>query len=91
MGKMTRPAHFVRRTEMACLSCEGKGWVEEYRGESARFTPILKQCPQRCNITGYSDEVQRRLAPGNVTESEILIPRPVFRTAKVYEFKREDK
>ena len=58
---------------MRCPSCNDKGYIEGYVGVSASFTPSLEQCPERCNIGGYSKEVQRRLNnPNHVTERPVL-------------------
>lgn len=67
---------------MICDVCGGKGWTESYVGTAGRYTPSLEQCRKRCNISGYSSEVQRRTRPGFVTPRGILKPEPV--AAPVY-------
>lgn len=58
---------------MACKKCGGKGWMETWYGGAASWTPTLSQCRDRCNLTGYSDEVQKRLNnPHHVTERPVL-------------------
>jgi hypothetical protein len=58
---------------MSCGSCGGKGFVDGYHAAGASFTPNIEQCPKKCNITGYSDEVQRRLNdPHRVTAHQAL-------------------
>lgn len=58
---------------MNCSNCGGKGWIESFHGGSASWTPSLQQCSKRCNISGYSNEVQRRLNnPNHVTETPVL-------------------
>lgn len=47
---------------MTCKKCQGKGFVESWRAEGAAWSPIILQCPERCDISGYSNEVQRRLS-----------------------------
>ena len=47
---------------MMCPQCEGKGWIETYQGRDNGFVMSLSQCPNRCNISGYSNEVQRRMS-----------------------------
>lgn len=43
-----------------CPTCGGKGWVEDWYVAGGRNTMSLLQCYRRCNIKGYSDEVQKR-------------------------------
>lgn len=70
-----------------CKRCQSKGYIESWHAGSASWTPSIQQCPERCNISGYSAEVQRRLNnPHYVTESPVLqakqpekILRPVLR------------
>jgi hypothetical protein len=54
-------------------SGEDHGWVEGYIGMGAAFRPSLEQCPKRCNISGYSQEVQRRRNdPKHVAKRSVL-------------------
>lgn len=61
---------------MICQKCEGRGFVDTYRGESTQYTALIQQCPNRCNITGYSVEVQKRLNDPNHVSAHLAIPRP---------------
>lgn len=75
-----------------CKKCSGNGYVDRYLASSATFTPSIQQCPERCNISGYSKEVQRRLNnPSYVTESPVLPNRPAERAhAAVIPFRPKD-
>lgn len=44
---------------MKCSSCDGLGYVEEWFHANAALNSIVKQCPKRCNIAGYSLRVQQ--------------------------------
>lgn len=62
---------------MKCTVCGGQGYVETWHGGGASWTPSLVQCRNRCNISGYSDEVQKRINnPDHVTESPVLPSMP---------------
>jgi len=68
---------------MKCKECGGKGWVETWHAGSATWTPSLSQCRKRCNITGYSDEVQKRLNnPDHVTQSPVLVNRQALHPSR---------
>jgi len=56
-----------------CKRCGDKGFVESWHGGAGGWTASLQQCPVRCNIKGYSEEVQKRLSPGYVTKPRPLI------------------
>lgn len=45
-----------------CNSCGSKGFIEGWHAAGNNFNPNIEQCPKRCNISGYSNEVQRRLS-----------------------------
>lgn len=75
---------------MKCTKCEGLGWVETFIGTGARFTPSLSQCPERCNITGYSGEVMRRLNdPKYKTPTPVLAPQQAPSRCSVLQFRRK--
>lgn len=58
---------------MRCPSCDGRGWIEGAHAGGNTFTPSLEQCPRRCDITAYSNEVMKRLNnPAHVTERPVL-------------------
>lgn len=60
-----------------CKLCCDQGWVETWHGGSSGWTPSIQQCRMRCNLQGYSDEVQRRLNnPNHVTERRVLEAAP---------------
>lgn len=59
---------------MICHKCEGKGWIDSYYSASATFTPSIQQCPRKCNLSGYSNEVQKRLNDKNrATDHQVLV------------------
>ncbi len=70
-----------------CNKCEGKGWVETFYGAANSWTPSIQQCPHRCNISGYSEEVQRRLSPGHVTQTPVLMTRNETPVAKIIQLR----
>lgn len=78
---------------MTCELCEGRGWIEGWQGASATWTPSLQQCRRRCNIAGYSREVQRRLnTPQHATERQVLKSQPSqTRLATVTELRPRDR
>lgn len=60
-----------------CKTCDGTGFTESYHGGANSWTPSIQQCRERCNITGYSNEIQRRLNNTNyVTQSPVLMAKP---------------
>jgi hypothetical protein len=60
-----------------CKHCGGRGWEELWHGGSSSWTPSLKQCYRKCNLKGYSDEVQRRLNnPNHITQTSVLQAAP---------------
>lgn len=60
-----------------CRKCGGKGWNETWHGGAASWTPSLSQCPLRCNLSGYSAEVQKRLNnPKHVTARPVMAAAP---------------
>lgn len=71
-----------------CAKCDGRGYIEGYVAAQASYTPSLEQCPLRCNITGYSNEVQRRLSPGHVTARPVMPHVHVEKSAKVIPLRR---
>ena len=75
-----------------CSNCGGKGWIETWHGASASWTPSLQQCSKRCNLSGYSKEVQKRLNSGKATESPVLraVP-PMPKLAQVIALKPRQK
>jgi hypothetical protein len=80
-----------------CESCGGLGFIEGWYAAGALFTPNVEQCPKRCNITGYSNEVQRRLNdPNRVTAHLAVKNSPQMRStvkqdAKIIPFVRATK
>lgn len=44
-----------------CPYCEGRGFVLGWLMRDNRQVPNLEQCRNKCNLRGYSDEVQRRI------------------------------
>lgn len=45
-----------------CQRCGGRGYIDGFMRFGMGLKPALEQCPVRCNISGYSREVQRRLS-----------------------------
>lgn len=73
---------------MKCPTCGGAGFYDTYFGGGASYTPSIAQCPKRCNLTGYSNEVQRRLNDKTrFTAHRVLPAKPSQRAAaKVLKF-----
>ena len=70
---------------MRCDRCGGKGYIDGWMAFGNGHRPTLEQCPARCNITGYSNEVQKRL--NAMAQSEALtLPRPEV-PVKIHECK----
>lgn len=57
-----------------CKRCDGRGFVDRYYGSSNSWTPTISQCPDRCDISGYSNEVQRRLNDQTRVTSHLVKP-----------------
>lgn len=74
---------------MKCESCDGRGWIEGYKADSSHFRPTLEQCRKRCNLTGYSDEVQRRMNEGS-PERQNIPAKKFDHVAPVIQMKRID-
>lgn len=54
-----------------CDKCGGRGWIEGYYRSGNAYKPTIEQCYKRCNLSGYSDEAQRRL---NAPAQEVVVP-----------------
>ncbi len=72
-----------------CKRCDDKGFIETWFMGSAGTQCSLQQCPVKCNIKAYSDEVRKRLSPQMDIE-EVIQERKgtviAFRKPSVHEF-----
>lgn len=60
-----------------CKGCRGRGYVESWHGGANSWTPSVQQCPKRCDVKAYSDEIQRRLSdPTHITGHLVLSAKP---------------
>ena len=62
---------------MNCKSCGGKGFIDSWHGGANTWTRSIQQCSKRCNLTCYSEEVQKRLNdPTRDTGKDVMFAQP---------------
>lgn len=71
-----------------CKACGGKGFIESWHGGAGYWTSNLQQCSKRCNLSGYSAEVQKRLnSSSHVTKRQPVMAMPSEQPSQAQEMR----